>query len=57
MRWTLKPKPEPKQIEELLKVLKVDGLVAQLLIQRGITTYDEAKKFFRPELSDLHDPF
>ncbi|MBT8305610.1 MAG: single-stranded-DNA-specific exonuclease RecJ [Maribacter sp.] len=57
MRWTLKPKPEPKQIEELSKALKVDGLVAQLLLQRGINTYEEAKKFFRPELSDLHDPF
>ena len=57
MRWTLKPKPEPQQIEQLANALKVDGLVAQLLIQRGITTYDEAKKFFRPDLSELHDPF
>jgi len=57
MRWTLKPKPESQQIEELSIALKVDGLVAQLLIQRGITNYADAKKFFRPELSDLHDPF
>jgi len=57
MRWTLKPKPEPEQIKQLCGALKVDGLVAQLLIQRGITTYDEAKKFFRPELSDIHDPY
>lgn len=57
MRWTIKPKPEQKDIDVLSKALKVDGLIAQLLIQRGITTYEEAKKFFRPELSDLHDPF
>ena len=57
MRWTLKPKPEARQIEELSNALNIDGLVAQLLIQRGITTYEEAKRFFRPELSDLHDPF
>lgn len=57
MRWTLKPKPGQEQIEELCSTLKVDGLVATLLIQRGITTYDQAKKFFRPELTDLHDPF
>ncbi len=57
MRWTLKPKLEPQQIAELANALKVDGLVAQLLIQRGITNYAEAKKFFRPELSHLHDPF
>ena len=46
MRWTLKPKPEPRQIEELSNALKVDGLVAQLLIQRGITNYAEAKNSF-----------
>lgn len=57
MRWTIKPKPELKDIDALSKALKVDGFVAQLLLQRGIDTYDKAKKFFRPELSDLHDPF
>ena len=57
MRWTIKPKPEPSEIDRLSNELKVDGLVAHLLLQRGITNYGEAKKFFRPELSDLHDPF
>ncbi len=57
MRWTIKPKPEQNDIDRLALALGVDGLVAQLLLQRGITTYEEAKKFFRPQLSDLHDPF
>ncbi len=57
MRWTIKPKPEAEQIDQLAKALKVDGLIAQLLLQRGITTYEEAKRFFRPQLEDLHDPF
>ena len=57
MRWTLKPKPEKKQIEAFATSLEVDVLVAQLLLQRGISTYEEARQFFRPELSDLHDPF
>tara|TARA_R110001583_G_scaffold22444_1_gene84196 strand:- start:4682 stop:6370 length:1689 start_codon:yes stop_codon:yes gene_type:complete len=57
MRWTIKAKPEQRQIEELAHALKVDRLVAELLLQRGITNYKEAKKFFRPQLSDLHDPF
>lgn len=57
MRWTIKPKPALKDIDALSKALKVDAFVAQLLLQRGIDTYDKAKKFFRPELSDLHDPF
>lgn len=57
MRWTIKPKPEQTSIDQLANELKVDDLVAQLLLQRGISTYREAKKFFRPELTDLHDPF
>lgn len=57
MRWTLKPKHDDEQVMALAEILKVDGLIAQLLLQRGITSYEEAKKFFRPQLSDLHDPF
>ncbi len=57
MRWTLKPKPEQPEIGHLAQALNVPKLVAQLLLQRGISNYDEAKKFFRPQLSHLHDPF
>ena len=57
MRWTLKPKPESRRIKTLAEALKVDELVAQLLLQRGIATYEEARQFFRPQLADLHDPF
>ena len=57
MRWTIKPKPEKSKVAELARDLNVNNLVAQLLLQRGIDTYNDAKKFFRPELSDLHDPF
>ncbi|GLU43331.1 single-stranded-DNA-specific exonuclease RecJ [Allomuricauda sp. NBRC 101325] len=57
MRWTIKPKPTQESIDELSQVLGVDNLVVQLLLQRGITNYEEAKAFFRPELTNLHDPF
>ncbi|WP_308991681.1 single-stranded-DNA-specific exonuclease RecJ [Mariniflexile litorale] len=57
MRWTLKPKPESEKIEVLQKALQVDEVVATLLIQRGIETYEDAKTFFRPSLDDLHDPY
>jgi len=57
MRWTIKPKPKQKDIDTLAQSLGVDDLVAQLLLQRGIRTFEEAKQFFRPQLSDLHDPF
>jgi single-stranded-DNA-specific exonuclease len=57
MRWTIKPKPAKEQIQQLAQELNVDSLVATLLIQRGITTFDQAKDFFRPSLDHLHDPF
>ncbi|WP_323787551.1 single-stranded-DNA-specific exonuclease RecJ [Psychroserpens sp.] len=57
MRWTIKPKPNSKTVEDLQKALQVDCSIATLLIQRGIDTYEAAKTFFRPSLDDLHDPF
>ena len=57
MRWTLKLKPEIDKVEALQKALQVDTTIASLLVQRGIDTYDDAKAFFRPRLTDLHDPF
>ncbi len=57
MRWTIKPKPAKEQVDQLAQELNVDSLVATLLIQRDITTFDQAKTFFRPSLDHLHDPF
>ncbi len=57
MRWTLKAKPENQKITILASELGVSPMVAGLLLQRGIESYDGAKEFFRPNLSDLHDPF
>ncbi|MCG2459289.1 single-stranded-DNA-specific exonuclease RecJ [Flavobacteriaceae bacterium F89] len=57
MRWTIKPVPEHDQIRILANELKVDEIIAYLLLQRGIGNYEAAKTFFRPQLSHLHDPF
>ena len=57
MRWTLKAQPEKESIDYLTSVLNVDALIARLLLQRGIQDFDSAKEFFRPQLSDLHNPF
>ena len=57
MRWTSKPEPNPKKVAVLAKALNVEGTIAKILVQRGIETYDQAKDFFRPNLSNLHDPF
>lgn len=45
MRWTIKPKPNQEHVDQLAQELNVDSLVATLLIQRGITTFDQAKTF------------
>ena len=56
-RWVIKKQADEEIISKLQKVLKIEPSLANLLAQRGITTYEEAKTFFRPELSQLHDPF
>ncbi|SHL25322.1 single-stranded-DNA-specific exonuclease RecJ [Flavobacterium saccharophilum] len=57
MRWTLKPKPSEDKIKHLAQALNVEDFVATLLIQRGIETFEDAKNFFRPSLTHLHDPY
>jgi len=57
MRWTLKPKPSSEKVKVLASQLKVNELIATLLVQRGIENYDQARQFFRPSLDDLHDPY
>lgn len=57
MRWTFAPEPDPLIINHLTDVLGVDRRIATLLAQRGISTYEEARQFFRPSLADLHDPY
>lgn len=58
-QWIIKrlsPEEEEKQ-NFIANALGISPVMAKLLVQRGISTFDEAKAFFRPELSQLHDPF
>lgn len=63
MRWTLDCTTAQDELEQLHLSLNrdpqrpVDLLVSQLLLNRGIKSWEEAKTFFRPELEYLHDPF
>jgi single-stranded-DNA-specific exonuclease len=57
MRWNLKSKPEKEKVQALQNALQVDEIIATLLIQRGIETFEQAKTFFRPTLEDLHNPY
>lgn len=55
--WIIKEKAENNEIDSLVQSLNIEKPLATLLIQRGVKTKEEAKAFFRPELSQLHDPF
>lgn len=57
MRWSLKQNSKPEIIQHLQATLNVNPLIANLLAQRGITTFSEAEQFFRPKLAHLHDPY
>ncbi len=55
--WNLKKQGGQNEVKHLSVALNVNMVIARLLVQRGIKTFDEAKEFFRPRLSDLHNPF
>jgi single-stranded-DNA-specific exonuclease len=57
MRWTLKPKPDKAHVAKLVQALNVAPFIAELLVSRGVDNFDQAKSFFRPTLSELHNPF
>ncbi len=55
--WIVKEQGNPAMVRHLAAELGVDQTLANLLVQRGIQTFAESKNFFRPQLSQLHDPF
>ncbi|MGP8215095.1 MAG: single-stranded-DNA-specific exonuclease RecJ [Bacteroidia bacterium] len=56
-RWNVKEQAPANKVSKLGEVLGVNAVIANLLVQRGVETYDQAKEFFRPDLKSLHDPF
>lgn len=57
MRWQLKHKHTEDNIAALASAINCDAVNAALLLQREVHDFESAKKFFRPDLSNLHDPF
>ncbi len=56
-RWVVKPQGNPEAVAAMAAATGISPVLANLLVQRGIDTLEKAKKFFTPQLSDLHDPF
>lgn len=55
--WKLKGRGDEAIIKKLSEELNISEKLSNLLVQRGITTFEEAKRFFRPTLDHLYDPF
>ncbi|MCD8292997.1 MAG: single-stranded-DNA-specific exonuclease RecJ, partial [Prevotellaceae bacterium] len=58
-KWNYVPitSEQAETSRRMARELGISPVLGQLLVERGITTADAAKRFFRPQLADLHDPF
>lgn len=56
-RWVVAPAPDAAATRALTEALRVPAALASLLVQRGQGTADDARRFLRPALTDLSDPF
>ena len=55
--WRIREAADPATVAQLSAELGIDPVLASLLVTRGVHTFEEARSFFRPSLSALHDPF
>ena len=56
-RWVQAAKGNTETTDLLAQQLNIDNSLAQILVQRGISSFDIARDYFRPQMSHLHDPF
>ncbi|MBQ5416269.1 MAG: single-stranded-DNA-specific exonuclease RecJ [Bacteroidales bacterium] len=56
-KWILKEPADAAKVSRLAAELGIDSVLADLLVKRGVETFEQARSFFRPSLEDLHDPF
>ncbi|HEX8348494.1 MAG TPA: DHH family phosphoesterase, partial [Hymenobacter sp.] len=55
-RWIRKPAPDPAQVRHLAEMLRVNETIIALLCQRAVCSFDEARTYFRPSLTELPNP-
>ncbi|HTI94372.1 MAG TPA: single-stranded-DNA-specific exonuclease RecJ [Puia sp.] len=55
-RWNIL-QADPDKVTVLQRELNINPILCQILVQRGIETFSVAKEFFRPQMTDLHDPW
>src|SRR4051812_12746479 len=57
LRWRVVPRPDPAQVQALATALNLPVALAGLLVQRGYGSEDAARRFLRPALTELSDPW
>ncbi|MBQ2006741.1 MAG: DHH family phosphoesterase, partial [Bacteroidales bacterium] len=56
-RWILKEAADAEKVGRLATEVGIDKVLADLLVKRGVNSFEQARAFFRPSLQDLHNPF
>jgi len=56
-RWKIKQRADSEAVDALSQEINVNPTLANMLVNRGVTDFQKAKNFFRPDLDKLHDPF
>lgn len=56
-KWNIKEASDSELVKRLTAELGIDQILADMLVKRGVTTFEQARDFFRPSLDKLHDPF
>lgn len=56
-KWILKAPADAGKVSRLATEVGIDSVLAELLVKRGVETFEDARSFFRPNLANLHDPF
>jgi single-stranded-DNA-specific exonuclease len=55
--WITAPEPDPIAVDDLKQTINVNPILSKILVNRGVTNFNEAKSYFRPSIEDCHDPF
>ena len=55
-RWIIE-QTDPEKVKALQSALQISPVICSILVQRGIYNFEDARSYFRPQLSELHDPF
>ena len=55
-KWVIKEPADPAKVSRLATEVGIDKVLAELLVKRGVETFEQTRSFFRPQLTDLHDP-